>query len=197
MSKTYLNSNDITLFPVSFERTGRPTARLLTEQNILALVRGATGQDSFVITSTFKEDFDFEFVIHNYYVKCEPGWFDQIKSDADEDCNCIVARIEVDESSPQMYQIKGEDIKIPESSSDYEFTGVTFDIFNSDNNDTNETSEDSLEIDPKNVVYELTLLEKIQVQDQDEWIIPDTSKRAIPLFKVDGGIVAPDGTVTY
>lgn len=191
MSEIYLNSDNITLFPVSFERTGRPTARLLTEQNILSLVRGATGQDSFVITSTFDNEKEFEFVIHNYYVKCEPKWFDQLNPTSNDSYNCIVARITVDESSPQMYQVKGEDRKISDSTSEYEFTGVTFDIFESGVNSTSETSEDSSKSDQ---TYKLTLLEK---QQDGTWIIPATSQRSTPLSKVDGGVVAPDGTVTY
>ena len=178
MNTINLKSDTVTLFPVSFERPNRPTARLLTEQNILSLVKGATGQDSFVITSAFDENSEFEFVIHSYHVKCEPGWFQELQ--ISEDHNCVVAYITVDESSPQMHQIIGKDEKTSDSD-EYRFNGITFVSFNNNNE-----SGDIPSSTTSHVVYKLTLLEKTTDM---QWAVPEGSGRTYPVDVVDGGVV--------
>ena len=62
---TVFPSNDITVFPLSFDRESDPSARLLSETNLRKLVKGYFNTDSFIISNSLSDP--FEFVLKGYY----------------------------------------------------------------------------------------------------------------------------------
>ena len=65
----YINAPMIDIFPISKARDTFPTARSLSEVNLVKWHRNICDKDSFVISKTFNEKESFEFMIHGYYVK--------------------------------------------------------------------------------------------------------------------------------
>ena len=63
-----LHNAKIHVFPSSIARTNNPTAKIITEHNLIKLITSNTSQDSFVISESFDKEGTFEFVIHGYYV---------------------------------------------------------------------------------------------------------------------------------
>jgi hypothetical protein len=65
----YINAPLIDVFPISKAREHFPTARALSEVNLVKWHRNICDKDSFVISKTFSTTEPFEFMIHGYYVK--------------------------------------------------------------------------------------------------------------------------------
>lgn len=65
----YIQSPLIDVFPISKNRLNFPTARALSEVNLIKWHRHMYDKDSFVVSKSFDESSPFEFMIHGYYVK--------------------------------------------------------------------------------------------------------------------------------
>lgn len=65
----YINAPLIDVFPISKVREHFPTARALSEVNLVKWHRNICDKDSFVISKSFSSTEPFEFMIHGYYVK--------------------------------------------------------------------------------------------------------------------------------
>lgn len=74
-SYQYLPSDKVDVFPISFKRDDYPSATILTEYNILKLIKSSAGSDNYVISSNqyissaqgAKGAIMLEFVIAGYY----------------------------------------------------------------------------------------------------------------------------------
>lgn len=62
-------SNDITVFPLSFDRESDSSARLLSETNLRKLVKGYFNTDSFIVSNSLpdSDSYPFEFILKGYY----------------------------------------------------------------------------------------------------------------------------------
>lgn len=65
----YINAPLIDVFPISKAREHFPTARALSEVNLVKWHRNICDKDSFVISKEFHSTEPFEFMIHGYYVR--------------------------------------------------------------------------------------------------------------------------------
>ncbi len=149
----YLKAQSVDVFPISRARSTNPTARLISEEHLLNLVRSICDTDSFVVTKDFIESNDLEFMIHGYYFKILGNSIplDQFSSE-------IWATIYLDTSDNNYVTLFGSD------SDEADPAARTF-------NGLNLTSEIPTSNDGR-TSHTLLLLKK----DANNWIVPDESR---------------------
>ena len=156
----YLNSNQLEIFPVSKTRlTPFSSANILTEDNILNLIRSVAPSKSFVISDTYDASSTFEFVINGYYISIKGTSTNFSGKD-------VYAHIFIDTSSPQYPHIWGVD-------ENGKFTGVTF-----------STSIDEPAPTILGKSYEKYSLHILTTNNEQKYIVPLTS-----YYCIDGGLI--------
>lgn len=158
----YSNSNKIDVFPISKRRSGDAYAHVLTEKNLLDLIRSVSFTDSFVLTTAFNSNQRLDFVIHGYYIQLhefDVSTFDSTATD-------IYAHIFIDTSTTEHFLWGSDDDKTTQ------FTGVVF---------TDTPTCDAPAVLKNNFEhYSLKVLTKVGGAFQ----IPSDSRRVI-----DGGLI--------
>lgn len=100
-----LHNDKIHIFPSSISRTKNPTAKIITENNLIKLVTSNTSLDSFVISESFDKEGIFEFIIHGYYVLLSGAPASPLSFTGDN----VYAHIFIDTSSPTNPQLWGHE----------------------------------------------------------------------------------------
>lgn len=168
---TNLDSNIIDIFPYRKLRKNKSTARLITEQNLINLVKYQSNNETFVISDSYSKDSLFEFKIGGYYVAVSQTDADNIVGKFTSSSN-IYAVIKISSNDIGESTIDGED---KDTDNKTIFNAVTFtDTINSSSTQTS----DPMNTNKSSTSVSLLILEK----KDDQWIIPEKSKRTI-----DGG----------
>lgn len=161
----YFLSNQIEVFPISVDRPSKPAARVLSENNLLNLIRSLNDYPSFVISKTYNNEL-FEFMIYGYYIKLE-GTIDFSAIEGDN----IYATIFLDTSNTSYPQLWASD-------SGDSFTGVVFTA-------SPEEAEIPTLIKDTYQKYTLHILQK----SGNSYTIPPESRTRFTIDEIDGGLI--------
>lgn len=162
---SYIESNNLTVFPISIPRAEDPVAHVLTERNLVSLTKNILDYPSYVITETESFDtntpFEFKFVLDGYYFKIDNFL-------PDKDAYKIYAKIVfAKENSENNSAVTFQHIAGDDSNN---FTGLELELSYAQNEDK-------------------TGFPLLMKNDNGKWVVPNASRRKFNLASVNGDII--------